>query len=137
MVQHFDQRAAEVLDKTDESNTTVDSLLKLVKTEYEKENTQYLDALLYLCRIGITKRCDMNEDDANMEAEEDIEVLESAPKRRSTQYQSIHPLKILENERTARERQSDLFVQKTLNTPCVLFTGIKTVWDGMHSILAI
>ena len=90
MVQHFDQRAAEVLDKVDESNATVDSLLKLVKTEYEKENTQYLDALLYLCRIGITKRCDMNEDDANMEAEEDIDVLESAPKRRSTQYQSIH-----------------------------------------------
>ena len=83
MMEHFDHCAKEVLDKVDTRNATPDSLVQLVKEAYEKDSTQYLEALAYVRSIKITHRSDMHDDDDKMEEEE---VPESAPKRRATSY---------------------------------------------------
>ena len=83
MMEHFDHCAKEVLDKVDTRNATPDSLVQLVKEAYEKDSTQYLEALAYVRSIKMTHRSDMHDDDDKMEEEE---VPESAPKRRATSY---------------------------------------------------
>ena len=83
MMEHFDHCAKDVLDKVDTRNATPDSLVQLVKEAYEKDSTQYLEALAYVRSIKLTHRSDMHDDDDKMEEEE---VPESAPKRRATSY---------------------------------------------------
>lgn len=102
MMEHFDHCAKEVLEKVDTRNATPESLVQLVKEAYEKDNTQYLEALAYVRSIKITQRSDMRDDDDKMEEEE---APESAPKRRATSY-SLSFLLLTPRKRAANTRRT-------------------------------